>query len=174
MAGWRLRRTGTIYASSNDYLTAVRPDGKQRWRVDVRELLVDGTLLTDGDGDDITPGGEITAPAVDDNDNVIVGVEDGRILAIGPDGDLEWTFYVSSSSYADGSSPVRGPALLDSGYCCIMLGADDGEVYQLDDDGRARGVRRARGAVTAAPASGPHGTVFWALACQGTVQRPSG
>ena len=150
IGGLAIAEDGTIYVPSRHYLIAVHPDGTTRWRVDVRKR---------GEPAD---GGDITAPAIHSSDNIIVGVEDGRVLAIEPDDDLEWEFLVSSSSYATGSSPVRSPALLDSEYCCIMLGADDSEVYQLDGGGDARGVRRARGAVTAAPARGPNGTVFWA------------
>ena len=128
----------------------MRPDGTRRWQIDVRKK---------GEPDD---GGDITAPAIHSSGNIIIGVEDGRILAIKPNDDLDWTFHVSSSPYASDSSPVRGPALLDSEYCCIMLGADDGEVYQVYGDGEPNGVRRAKGAVTAAPARGPNGTVFWA------------
>ena len=157
IGGLAIAEDGTIYASSHDYLTAVRPDGTRRWRVDVRRLRAEDGKIVEGSG------GDITAPAIDRKDNIIVGVEDGRILGIDPDdGDLEWTFFVSSSQYADGSSPVRGPALLDSGYCCIMLGADDGEVYQVSGSGEDRGVRGANGEVTAAPARGTNGTIFWA------------
>ena len=154
IGGLAIGEDGTIYAPSDDYLTALRPNGTKLWRVDVRDFLVNGMHAD---------GGDITAPAIDKHDNIIVGVEDGRILAIESDeGDLEWAYFVSSSPYAHGSTPVRGPALLDSGYCCIMLGADDGQVYQVSSSGGARGVRRAGGAVTASPARGPHGTVFWA------------
>ena len=152
IGGLAIAEDGTIYAPSHHYLTAVRSNGTRLWLADVREFMVDGQ----------DAGGDITAPAIEGKDHIIVGVEDGRILGIDPDGDLDWIFHVSSSPYADGSSPVRGPALLDTGYCCIMLGADDSVVYQVDDDGSARGVRRARGAVTAAPALSPNGTVFWA------------
>ena len=154
IGGLAIGEDGTIYAPSHDRLIAVRPDGTKEWRVDVREFLVGGKTAD---------GGDITAPAIDKFDNIIVGVADGRILAIEADeGDLKWAFSIASSPYAHGSSPVRGPALLDSGYCCIMLGADDGEVYQVSGSGRDRGVRRARGAVTAAPALSPNSTVFWA------------
>ena len=153
IGGLAIAENGTVYVPHDDYLTAMRPDGTRRWLRDVRRFRVNDALAE---------GGDLTAPAIDQGGNIIVGVEDGRILAIESDGDLEWTFSVSSSPYADGSSRVRGPALLDSGYCCIMLGADDGEVYQVSGSGSARGVRRARGAVTAAPARGPNGTVFWA------------
>ncbi len=154
IGGLAIAEDGTIYAPSDDYLTAVRPDGTKLWREDVREFKVSGK---DADG------GDITAPAIDKHNNVIVGVEDGRILAIeADDGDLEWTFFISSSPYADDDSPVRGPALLDSVYCCIALGADDEYVYQVSSSGRALGVRGAKGAVTAAPALSPNGTVFWA------------
>ncbi len=153
IGGLAIAENGTIYAPSRYYLTAVRPDGTLRRRVDVREFKVGGKPAD---------GGDLTAPAIDGHDRIIVGVEDGRILGIQSDGDLAWTFFVESSPYADGSSPVRGPALLDSGYCCIVLGADDGEVYQVSSSGEARGVRRANGKVTAAPARGLNGTVFWA------------
>ncbi len=153
IGGLAIAEDGTIYVPSRHYLTAVRPDGTRRWQVDIRQFKVDGAPAG---------GGDITAPAIHSSDNIIIGVEDGRILAIEPDKALGWTFHVSSSPYASGSSPVRGPALLDSGYCCIMVGADDWEVYQVDSSGDARGVRRAGGAVTAAPARGPNGTVFWA------------
>jgi outer membrane protein assembly factor BamB len=153
IGGLAIAENGTVYVPHDDYLTAMRPDGTRRWLRDVRRFRVNNALAK---------GGDITAPAIDQGGNIIVGVEDGRILAIESDGDLDWAFFVSSSPYADGSSPVRGPALLDSGYCCIMLGADDGEVYQVSGSGRDRGVRRARGAVTAAPALSPNSTVFWA------------
>ena len=154
LGGLAIAEDGTIYAPSEDYLTALRPDGTKLWQVDVREFLVGGSTAD---------GGDITAPAIDKNDNIIVGVEDGRILSIESDeGDLVWTYFVSSSPYAHGSSPVRGPALLDNGYCCIMLGAEDSNVYEVSGSGNGRGVRGAGGDVTAAPARGPHGTVFWA------------
>lgn len=153
IGGLAVAEDGTIYVPSRHYLTAVHPNGTRRWQVDVREFEVDG---------EPAEGGDITAPAIHSSDNVIVGVEDGRILAIEPDSDLDWTFHVSSSPYSDEGSPVRGPAFLDSGYCCIMLGADEGDVFQVDGSGNARGVRRAHGAVRAAPARGPNGTVFWA------------
>ena len=127
IGGLAIGEDGTIYAPSHDRLMAVRPDGTRLWRVDVREFLVGGSTAD---------GGDITAPAIDKFDNIIVGVADGRILAIEADeGDLEWAFSIASSPYAHGSSPVRGPALLDSGYCCTMLGADDGEVYQVSSGG---------------------------------------
>lgn len=155
IGGLAIGEDGTIYASSNDYLTAVLPDGTRRWRVDVRKFEVNGKTAD---------GGDLTAPAIDNNDNIIVGVEDGRILAIASDdGDLDWAFEVSSSPYAGGRShPVRGPALLDSRTCCIMLGADGGDVFQVSDSGNDLGIRGAGGAVTAAAARGPRGTVFWA------------
>ena len=156
IGGLAIAEDGTIYAPAHHFLTAVRAKGTQRWQIDTRELKVDDGDVVEG------PGGDLTAPAIGRLDHIIVGVEDGRILGIDHDGDLDWIFHVSSSQYADGSSPVRGPALLDTGYCCIMLGADDSVVYQVDDDGSALGVRRARGAVTAAPARSPNGTVFWA------------
>lgn len=154
IGGLVIAEDGTVYAPADDYLTAVRPDGTRRWQVDVRKFEVDGE---DADG------GDITAPAIDNRDNIIVGVEDGRILGIdADDGDLDWTFFVSSSPYSDGGSPVRGPALLAGEYCCILLGADEGDVFQVSSSGRDLGIRGANGEVTAAPARGPNGTVFWA------------
>ena len=154
IGGLAIAEDGTIYAPSEHYLTAVRPDGERRWRVDVRAFEVNG---------ESADGGAITAPAIDDDDNIIVGVRDGRILSIAhDDGDLDWAFEVSSSPYADGSSPVRGPALLDDEHCCILLGADEGNVFQVSYSGRDRGIRGANGEVTAAPARGPRGSIFWA------------
>ena len=154
IGGLAIAEDGTIYVPSEDYITAVRPDGSRLWQVDVREFRVSGKNAD---------GGDITAPAIERRDQIIVGVEDGRILAIeADDGDLEWAFLVETSPYADGESPVRGPALLASGYCCVLLGADDGEVYQVTGSGRDHGVRRSRGAVTAAPALGHNGTIYWA------------
>ena len=157
IGGLAIDEDGTIYAPAYHFLTAIRPNGTQRWQIDTRELKLENRKTVKGSG------GDITAPAIDKLDHIIVGVADGRILGINSDSTLDWTFSVSSSSYADGSSPVRGAALLDDGYCCIALGADDGVVYQVDDDGSARGVRRANGAVTGAPArSAANGTIFWA------------
>ena len=153
IGGLAIAEDGTIYVPSRHYLTAVRPDGTRRWQVDVRKFEVAG---------ESAGGGDITAPAIHNSDNIIVGVEDGRILAIEPDNDLKWAFSVSSSPYASRNSPVRGPAFVDSGYCCIMLGADDSRVYQTDGSGADRGIRGANGEVTAAPARGPNGTIFWA------------
>ena len=154
IGGLAIAEDGTIYASSENDLTAVRPDGTRRWRADVRKFEVDGE---DADG------GDITAPAIDNRDNIIVGVEDGRILGIdADDGDLDWTFLVSSSSYSDEGSPVRGPALLVSDFCCILLGSDEGDVFQVSGSGRDLGIRGAHGKVTAAPARSPNGTIFWA------------
>ena len=163
IGGLAIAEDGTIYVPSRHYLTAVRPDGTRQWQVDVRKFEVN---------DMPAAGGDLTAPAIDNRNQIIVGVEDGRILAIEDDeGDLEWAFLISSSPYAHGSSPVRGPALLDSGYCCIMLGADEGDVFQVSGSGRDLGIRGANGEVTAAAARGPNGTVFWALAREGALQR---
>ena len=38
IGGLAIAEDGTIYAPSENYLTAVRPDGTRRWRADVREV----------------------------------------------------------------------------------------------------------------------------------------
>ena len=79
IGGLAIAEDGTIYAPSRHYLTAVRLMARERWQVDVREFKFDG---------EPAGGGDITAPAIHSSDNIIVGVEDGRILAIEPDMEL--------------------------------------------------------------------------------------
>ncbi|MAG37141.1 MAG: hypothetical protein CL878_12985 [Dehalococcoidia bacterium] len=160
--GLAVAADGTIYAPSRDFLYALRPDGSQQWRVDIRQFLVTRTTAKEGTVQVLADGGDITAPAIDRVGNIIVGTEDGRVLALRPNGELDWMFEVSETQYSSGPTSVRGPALLASGFCCLMVGADDNVAYKLAEDGTQLGLRQASGHISGAPARGPGGGEYWA------------
>jgi outer membrane protein assembly factor BamB len=136
---------GVIYVGTeNNRIHAIRKDGTFKW-----------TFVVEG-------GGTLTHPIVNSRNQVVAGTEAGFVVGIKEDGTQAWLFDLASAPYSDGRVPFRSHPALSPLYPHLLIGADNGNVYELDEGGSFRGVRRARGPIRAGAAVTGEGTLVWA------------
>lgn len=99
---------GGIYISDHGYLRAFSSDGYESWRF---------PMSTGGSSPTVMPEGTI-----------LVGSEDGVLYAIGPDGDMMWSF--------DAASPIHSTVCLD--WQDGIYFASEDRFFALDSGGELR------------------------------------
>jgi hypothetical protein len=137
---------GTILiGTENARIIAVTPAGTQQWAFQ------------------LTEGGPPTYPLINSKGQVVVGARGGFVQGIKlSDGKEAWKSDLDSAPYSDGRVPLRGHPVIAPNYPNVLIGADNYNVYELEEDGGYRSVRRAEGPVRAGPAITPDGTIVWA------------
>jgi outer membrane protein assembly factor BamB len=113
-----------------------------------------------------TGGPIVSSPAIAGDGSVLVGSQDDKLYAIGPDGTLKW-------SYATGDIIFSSPAVAHDGT--IYIGSDDDHLYALTPaEGKPRwivqlgacpqrvgiGPEASRCDIDAGPTIGPDGVVY--------------
>ncbi len=138
---------GTIYiGTERGELRAVRPDGTTKW-----------TYSLDS-------GSAPTHPLVNSKGHIVFGQQNGYIISLAPSsGNEDWRFDLRTAPYGDGTgAPVYAAPAGAANYSNVLIGTDLGVVYELDEGGAFKGVRRASGSVRAGAAVTPDGTLIWA------------
>ncbi|MEO0093586.1 MAG: PQQ-binding-like beta-propeller repeat protein [candidate division WOR-3 bacterium] len=135
-------------------------------------------------------GGIYSTPALDKDDNIYFGTEEGFLYSLTPEGTLRWIFQARGAIYA---SPVIGKNGIFFGctdsllYCLdfngqklwefrtngeiystpaidqkdnIIFGSDDGFVYALNERGKLIWSYKTGEACSFSPAIGPDGTIY--------------
>jgi outer membrane protein assembly factor BamB len=98
------------------------------------------------------PNGTRSSPAVGHDGAVYLGTQEGKLIALNPDGGLRWT-------YRTGSEIVASPAIGTDNT--IYFGCRDRYCYALADSGRLKWRFATRGWVDASPAIGADESVFF-------------
>lgn len=107
--------------------------------------------------------GIATVPAINSKGIVVVGFRGGLVLGLKlSDGSEEWRFNTATAPYGDAAQAVRGHPMLASNFGALLIGTDAGNVYELDEAGQYRGIRRSDSPVRAGAAVTPDGTLVWA------------
>ena len=140
-----------IVATNNGRIRAIKPDGGDRWQREV--------------------GGSnyFTQPFINQRGYVVFGAADGTIRAFDvASGDEKWKFPADADtgivgSYGGGSTPARGAPVSSKDYGRTLVPFDGGFVFEIDEDGRYKGVRLAGTAnVEAPPMITPNSLIVWA------------
>ncbi|MGH2352738.1 MAG: PQQ-binding-like beta-propeller repeat protein [Chloroflexota bacterium] len=148
LSGPVIAADGTLYfGTENSKIYAVGPDGGQRW-----VYQIEGG------------NGPPTHPLINSKGQVVFGAGGGYIIGLrGDDGKEAWKFDLQGAPYSDGRVPVRGHPVLAAQYPNILVGADNYNVYEFEEGGAYKSVRRVEGGpVRAGPAVTPDGTIVWA------------
>src|SRR5262245_38205444 len=139
---------GTLYfGTENSKLYAVGPDGKQRWTYQI-----------------LGGNGPPSYPLITSKGQVVFGAGGGFVQGLrAVDGKEAWLFDLDGAPYSAGREPVRGAPALAPNYGNILIGADNANVYELEEGGGYVSVRRGEaGPVRAGTAVTTDGTVIWA------------
>ena len=140
-----------IVATNNGRIRAIKPDGGDRWQREV--------------------GGAnyFTQPFINQRGFVVFGAADGTIRAFDvANGDEKWRFPADADvgtvgSYGGGGTPARGAPVSSKEYGRTLVPFDGGFVFEIDEDGRYKGVRLAGTAnVEAPPMITPNSLIVWA------------
>ncbi len=139
-----------IVATNNGRVRAIKPDGGDKWS---REI-----------------GGAafFTHPFINQRGLVVVGASDGTVRGLDTgNGDEVWKFPQDAdlgmvSSYGGGNTQARGAPVSSKEYGRTLIAFDGGFVFEIDEDGRWKGVRLATGNVEASPMITPNSLVVWA------------
>src|SRR3954447_1383710 len=124
-------------------LIAIRSDGTQKWLVSL-------------------PGtGTPTHPAINSKDIIVVGLENGQVVGYGQDGNKQWTFDTAGAPYSSGANAFRGDPVLPNNYSAMLIGDEEGLVFELDEGGGFTGIRRATSAIHSGPLVTSDGTIVW-------------
>ena len=67
-----------------------------------------------------------SSPAIDTDETIYVGTQEGNLYAIGKDGALKWKFKTENSITASPTVDVNG---------VIYIGSWDGKLYAINNDG---------------------------------------
>lgn len=126
-------RDGVYFGGQDGMITALDPDGAQRWQYKVG---------ADVDG----------SPAVGIDGTLYVGADDGRVHALRTDGSLKWSFV----SQADIRSSVT---VAPDGT--IYVTSFDRNLYSLDPGGNIRWVLATAGRIMSTPVVDRDGNVFF-------------
>ena len=148
LSGPVIAADGTIYfGTENSRLYAVTPDGKLRWMYQI-----------------LGGGGPPTHPLLTSKGHVVFGAGGGFVQGLrADDGKEVWKFDLDGAPYSGGRVPVRGHPALAVNYANILVGADNTNVYELEEGGAYKSVRRGEaGPVPSGPAVTTDGTVVWA------------
>ena len=101
--------------------------------------------------------------------SLVFGAADGTIRAFDvASGDEKWKFPADADtgivgSYGGGSTPARGAPVSSKDYGRTLVPFDGGFVFEIDEDGRYKGVRLAGTAnVEAPPMITPNSLIVWA------------
>ncbi|MBI3974351.1 MAG: PQQ-binding-like beta-propeller repeat protein [Chloroflexi bacterium] len=144
VGGPAIAADGTIYIGTDGgTIIAVRADGTRKWVYQVE------------------PESRPTHLAINRSGYVVFGTESGLVIAVKADGAEAWRFDLDGAPYSEGRVAVRGHPMLSANYSWLLIGADNGVLYELDEDGVYHGVRRAVGAIRAGAAFTPDGTLIW-------------
>lgn len=103
-----------------------------------------------------------TTPAIAQDGTAYFAADDGRVLALKPDGSKAWEFDTGGRGYV--SSPAigaDGTIYVGSGHGDEVLGYTVGVFYAVRPDGTEKWRFNARGPFTAEPAIGPSGTIYF-------------
>lgn len=125
---------GTIYVSSAEKLSAVKPDGRTLWELPL-------------------PG--YSSPALGADQTIYVGGRDGKLYAVAADGTNKWTFNVVSPIFAT-------PAIAGDGT--IIFGTSDGRLYAVDQNGTEKWRFTTGIDIQSSPALGADGVIYFASA----------
>ena len=130
---------GMVYVSCIGQVTAVNPDGTQKWLFPI-------------------PGYRAGQPAIDADGNLYFGCEDSNLYALTPEGNLKWKF-------ATGDLVLSTPALAKNGT--IFFGSRDHNLYAVDAKGKLR-WRFSTGGQVFSPTIAPDGNIY-ALSADGKL-----
>jgi outer membrane protein assembly factor BamB len=141
-----------IVATNNGRIRAIKPDGADKWQREV--------------------GGAnfFTQPFINQRGFVVFGAADGTIRAFDTaNGDEKWKFPVDAdigmvAAYGGGNTPARGAPVSSKDYGRTLVPFDGGFVFEIDEDGRYKGVRLATGNVEAPPMITANSLIVWASA----------
>jgi outer membrane protein assembly factor BamB len=172
-----LDQNGTIYigADGEDCLFALNPDGTEKWRANIGNIVespaigADGTIYVGtvyGNLHAIYPNGTqrwqinlgtdswtISSPVIDQNGTIYTAsVQSSTVYAINPNGTIKWQFPTNDWIYSS-------PALADDGT--IYIGSNDRHLYAINPDGTLKWKYPAQGCVQEAPAIDSQGNVYF-------------
>lgn len=154
---------GTIYFGAyNDYLQAILPDGRLKWRYNLDGDLFATPLLRD-DGTVVAASvkgqvvavqegkklwefrageGVYSSPAQALDGTIYFGSQDGKMYALTPEGKLKWTFKAGSTLFSS-------PAIDEDGT--VYIGSSDRSIYAINPDGSLKWKYATRLFVNASP-----------------------
>jgi outer membrane protein assembly factor BamB len=200
-----LAASGTVYAACSDsMLYALNPDGTQRWRHQLGSycmctpaLTANSTVVVPVENKlrAVRPNGEAlweydagcylgTSPALSPAGRIYIGTDDGRLLALKPNGTLAWAYqtegHITSSSPALGRSGmiyIGTELALDttpvttegSDYPLIPL---DGKLYAIKPDGTLVWTFSTGASIWSGPVIADDGTIY--VASTVSVSYPEG
>src|SRR5262249_49744687 len=134
------------FGTQNSKVYAVGPDGKQKWVYQI-------------DGGNGAP----THPVLTSKGEVVFGAGGGFVIGLkAADGKESWKFDLDGAPYSDGRTPLRGHPVVAQNYPNILVGADNSNVYEFEEGGAYKSVRRVEGGpVRAGAAVSPDTTIVW-------------
>jgi outer membrane protein assembly factor BamB len=130
---------GVVYVACQGQVTAVNPDGTQKWLVPI-------------------PGQRAGQPAIAADGTVYFGCEDSNVYAVTPEGKLLW-------KYQTGDRVLSTPAIAKNGT--IFFGGHDHNLYAVDAEGKLK-WRFSTGGRVFSPTIAPDGTIY-ALSADGKL-----
>lgn len=130
---------GMVYVACNGQVTAVNPDGTQKWQFPI-------------------PGYRAGQPAIAADGTVYFGCEDSNVYALDPDGKLKW-------KYPTGDLVLSTPTIAKNGT--IFFGSRDHHLYAVDAEGKLK-WRFSAGGQVFSPTIAPDGTIY-ALSADGKL-----
>jgi outer membrane protein assembly factor BamB len=139
-----------IVATNNGRIRAIKPDGSDRWQ---REVAGSNFF---------------SQPFINQRGFVVFGAADGTIRAFDTaNGDEKWKFPADADlgivgAYGGGNTPARGAPVSSKEYGRTLIPFDGGFVFEIDEDGRWKGVRLATGNVEAPPMITANSLIVWA------------
>lgn len=134
---------GTIYVAA-DGVYALGPNFGLRWHY--------GPAQPTQAGNPVRPIHCLTVPVLAKDGTILVGCDDDRLHALGPDGQPRWTF-------AAGADVGAGTVVQSDGT--IVFGTDEGKLYWLNPDGTVLRTLQLKSAVRSAPAQASNGTLYF-------------
>ncbi|MFO7991634.1 MAG: PQQ-binding-like beta-propeller repeat protein [Thermoplasmata archaeon] len=156
------------------YLTALNPDGTEKWNNEIGSSSIISSPAIAGDGTiyigspdynlyAFNPDGSEkwlfyignyvdSSPAIEMDGTVYIGSNDNKLYAVYPDGTERWNF-------TTGDNILSSPAINSDGT--IYVGSSDNKLYAIDPDGTERWNFTTGNDVDSSPTIGSDGTIYF-------------